>query len=553
MTRPAKVRIRLENQSAYIEHLPVHLIDEILGCDRRVFDQADDGHITSHVKRVRPWEPGKGPMPLPEYTDDTDDAVRIPRGLIHRLRAGLEERGSAFSEASGPVIPSQSLGVRPHILDELSLEPTPRERLKQIVKRGTTWVEYAKAEDRIGLMAALAVYYSEANILIVTKNDNAAMKLARRLRWILDVPISVGAEAEWQDNDSRIHIRGSSSWFDAKDDDWQVVIVDGLSAATARQSHWSLLQMDRSLRFGFVQRRQLQAADQYTTLRAEALFGPCISLHANPVAKPPIVQMMAQESDNQVNNAGQRRESSHICTSITSPRTRTANDDQAADSCHVGIITPNPGHRLNDGSRAAAVNSFQKTTKKRKGRRNKLVPRDKVNSGTILQRKRRNEWNNEERNARIANVACAVRSKNKAKLTDLGCKALWRSLEALKTKLKPNVAIFVESAEHARELHKLLPQWTVLRHEWANTDDTVARDDGDNDYEHNVDDATRSSRRVIVTETYVTHRHVDVDVLIVASGSMEGLLRAKKNDAATANGISTRCVVNASEMTQVRV
>lgn len=206
MPRQCTVTLSLENQSAYVENLSERLIDDILGCDARIFAQAPNGTITFGIGRVRPWEPRPGSQSS-LYTNAEDDQLRIPRGLAGRLVVGLKDLGIPYKVEAGPYCCVKPLAFDNTVLAELAEDE--RERFKAIVEQSTGWIEYRKGKERVKMMANLAQYYSKANVLILTKGRRTAKSLAKELSDLLGERVTYGVKKNWSKK-SRVHVSCSS-------------------------------------------------------------------------------------------------------------------------------------------------------------------------------------------------------------------------------------------------------------------------------------------------------------------------------------------------------
>lgn len=550
MTRSAKVTIRLENQSAYVQNLPVHLIDDILGCERRVSTQAADGTLVWHMRRVRPWESSEH-KDAPPYTEDGVSEVRIPRGLaVSRLIDGLMHHHIPHVLDDGWFVPSRPLRRNNTVLKTMPDDDAKWNALWATLQtRSGGWVVCDSTHDRTAMMASVIAYFFNASVLIVTKNHNRATELANRLESELHLPVGVGVDVNWAEH-SRIHVRSSSAWFAANDDDWQVVLFDDISAAVSESAFSTLLYMDRTLRFGFVCRREIEKLDEFQRIRAEALCGPIDAVTMDKGKKTPIIQMMAEngrENAEYGQELEQKRKSDQRLPGTSTKNKKKTRKKQALEATDSGELASNKATQAHNPKHGpqSSTNSGQTTIKKRTGKRGKLVKRENTDDRAILERKRTEVWKNQELNRRIGDVARAIRTRKESKLKEMGCSAVCKPLRACKTHGKPKVAILVESAEHAHELKKLLSKWTLLQKAWASKDESKSGKD-----KSHAPRKPKMCERVIVTETYVAYNHLDVDVVVVASGSVNGHLRMRKAASAgrTGNGLSTQLVVNARDM-----
>jgi len=82
-------------------------------------------------------------------------------------------------------------------------------------------------------------------------------------------------------------------------------------------------------------------------------------------------------------------------------------------------------------------------------------------SSEPLEFKREAIWHNARRNEHAAGVAQAIASREPGRLWRMG----WRASQAVLDDVQRHhgVAVLVEGLEHAREVHRLLPDWSVIR------------------------------------------------------------------------------------------
>ena len=80
----------------------------------------------------------------------------------------------------------------------------------------------------------------------------------------------------------------------------------------------------------------------------------------------------------------------------------------------------------------------------------------------FLKRKRRNIWHNDQRNQRIADAAHCLRTLDGPGLRVLGMDQAATVQTFLQSAQPPRVHVLVETPEHARALHKVLPGWKVF-------------------------------------------------------------------------------------------
>lgn len=141
---------------------------------------------------------------------------------------------------------------------------------------------------------------------------------------------------------------------------------------------------------------------------------------------------------------------------------------------------------------------------------------------TALGRKRAWYWRNSDRNKLIVDLARRFANKPKQLLAQLTGKRLELRQIAAAKKLK--IAVLVESAEHARELARLLPTWRLETANQAARRGLPCNED---------------SPHAIVTETYAAKHRLQAQVIIRATGTPSPLrirsfpprLRRKEKDA----------------------
>lgn len=116
-----------------------------------------------------------------------------------------------------------------------------------------------------------------------------------------------------------------------------------------------------------------------------------------------------------------------------------------------------------------------------------------------LTRKRKETWHNERQNRLIAQSARAFHRRDLVSLMDLGLMTAPADEEWLEHGGEIKIQILVESTEHARELARKLPEWSVL----SMATPIPARSPEDH-----------SRRNAIVTLTYAATHGIAADVLI---------------------------------------
>jgi hypothetical protein len=94
----------------------------------------------------------------------------------------------------------------------------------------------------------------------------------------------------------------------------------------------------------------------------------------------------------------------------------------------------------------------------------------KVKAPDPLQYRRLNIWHHRERNELIARTARAVAGHDLKTLWELGLFLEAPDESWLRSAKRPSIYILVESLEHARELHELLPDWAVVAHREPHVD-----------------------------------------------------------------------------------
>lgn len=133
-------------------------------------------------------------------------------------------------------------------------------------------------------------------------------------------------------------------------------------------------------------------------------------------------------------------------------------------------------------------------------------------SKLALERKRTHYWRNQERNKRIAQVAQAVTSQDRAALKKIGLRN--KDVRVIKEFDKNKVAVLVESPEHGRELLPLLPRWRML---------DMVEEEALKDVQEEKDHANMP---VVMTMVFAAQKGIKADILIRATGT-EWPLRIK--------------------------
>jgi hypothetical protein len=138
-----------------------------------------------------------------------------------------------------------------------------------------------------------------------------------------------------------------------------------------------------------------------------------------------------------------------------------------------------------------------------------MLPTPTCNVGkakTAVAQTRKLYWTNHARNEHIARIAATVASRSKWALAQLFGRTVTSAMLAVSDKF--HVAVLVESAEHARELAQLLPDWKLRT--WT-------------------DEARRglpinfTAQHSILTTTYAARKGTDAQILIRATGTSDPL------------------------------
>jgi hypothetical protein len=135
------------------------------------------------------------------------------------------------------------------------------------------------------------------------------------------------------------------------------------------------------------------------------------------------------------------------------------------------------------------------------------TPTSKVGKAqTALSQKRKLYWTNQSRNEYIARIAATIASRPRQTLRQLFGRTVTLAMLAGDNKLR--VAVLVESAEHARELARLLPDWKLRT--W--TDEARRGLPGNLQAQH-----------TILTSAYAARIGTDAQVVIRATGTSDPL------------------------------